>query len=285
MKFKSSLTPSIQLPLYGKRILITAPRNYAARLSEALIRQGALLILMPTIETCQLDDFTRLDTQFQNLETFDWIAFTSRNGIEAFFQRFFDRDLSLSVLKNTQICAIGKDAERLEDFGIDADLIPAEPSPAGILVELAKISDISGQTILVPVPEVVGIPEPDVVPNFVAGLARLGMAVTRVPAYKTQCLDQTLYDVEFNLLRQGKIDTIAFSSTAEIEAFLKMTNLKLDGTFCQVACFGPYTAANARKLGVKVEIVAQDYSSFDGFAAAIAKSVVTTSVMTTDEVF
>jgi uroporphyrinogen-III synthase len=280
MKPVSSLTPSIQLPLYGKRILITAPRNYASRLSNALIQEGALPILMPTIETCQLDDFTRLDTQLQKLETFDWIAFTSRNGIDAFFQRLSELNLSPSLLQNTRICALGKDAERLPDFGIQADLVPGESSPTGLLVELAKIPDISHQTILVPVPEVVGIPEPDVVPNFVAGLEQLGMGVTCVPVYKTQCLDPTLYDVELNLLSLGKIDIIAFSSTAEIEAFLKMTHLKLDRISCQVACFGPYTAANAKKLGINVKIVAKDYSSFEGFAAAIALKLVVETAST-----
>jgi uroporphyrinogen-III synthase len=270
MKPISPLTPSIQLPLHGKRILITAPRNYATRLSEALIRQGALPILMPTIETCQLDEFTQLDSVLQKLNTFDWIAFTSRNGINAFFQRLYDLNRSPLELQNTKICAIGKDAERLKDLGINVYLIPTESSPAGIVVELAKMSNICQKTILVPVPEVVGIPEPDVVPNFVAGLQRLGMAVTRIPVYKTQCLEKTLYDVELKLLHQGKIDTIAFSSTAEIEAFLKITNFQIDSKTCHVACFGPYTAENAQKLGINVEIVAQDYSSFEGFATAIA---------------
>ncbi|HIK29905.1 MAG TPA: uroporphyrinogen-III synthase [Oscillatoriales cyanobacterium M59_W2019_021] len=265
------LTPSTQLPLYGKRILITAPRNYAARLSDALIRYGGLPILMPTIETCILDDFTQLDTVLQRLEIFDWIAFTSRNGIDAVVRRLHDLKLQLSVLKKTQICAIGKDAERLQYLGIKVDLVPREPSPTGIITELANIASISQQKILVPVPEVVGLPEPNIVPKFVAGLERLGMEVTRVAAYQTRCLEPELYDVEIDLLDCGKIDTIAFSSTAEITAFLKLTDFQFARSSCRVACFGPYTAANAKKLGLTVDIVARDYSSFDGFAAAIAR--------------
>lgn len=267
----SSLSPSIQLPLHGKRILITAPRNYAVRLSHALIQQGALPLLMPTIETCILDQFSNFDKILNSLVTFDWIAFTSRHGIDAFCQRLEQLSLSPSLLQNTQICAIGKDADRLLEWGIQTHLSPIESSPAGIVEELAQIPDICGQTILVPVPEVVGIPEPDVVPNFVAGLERLGMRVTCLRAYKTQCLDPTLYDVEFNLLREGKIDLVAFSSTAEIEAFFKMNPAKFEGLSTVVACFGPYTAANAKKLGLTVDIVAQDYSSFEGYAVAIAK--------------
>jgi uroporphyrinogen-III synthase len=249
---------------------VTAPRNYAARLSQQLITKGGLPLLMPTIEICRLENFADLDAALRRVDRFDWIAFTSRNGIDAFFQRMQELELSPSLLETCQICAIGKDAERLAAFGISVDLIPIEPSPAGIIAELAAIPEISQNTVLVPVPEVVGVAEPDVVPNFVAGLKGLGMSVTRVSTYMTRCLDKALYDVELNLIRQGKIDAIAFSSTAEVESFLLMVNSKQDYEKCAVACFGPYTAANAKKLGVNVSIVAKDYSSFQGFAEAIA---------------
>lgn len=260
----------MQLPLYGKRVLVTAPRNYAARLSSQLINKGALPVLMPTIETCALADFTELDAALSQIDTFDWIAFTSRNGIDAFFQRLEDLGISVSVLKNCRVSAIGKDAERLANFGVKVDLIPQESSPKGIIAELAKISGINKQTVLVPVPEVVGIAEPNVIPNFVAGLKKLGMNVTRIPTYTTRCLDNSLYEVELNLVRQGKIDVIAFSSTAEVSGFLQMVTSKADYQQCVIACFGPYTAANARKLSMNVSIVAENYSSFAGFAEAIA---------------
>jgi uroporphyrinogen-III synthase len=83
-------------------------------------------------------------------------------------------------------------------------------------------------------------------------------------------LDKNVYEVELNLIRQGMIDAIAFSSTAEVESFLKMVNSPSDYDHCVVACFGPYTAANAKNLGVKVSVVSKDYSSFEGFAEAMA---------------
>ena len=225
---------------------------------------------MPTIETCLLEDYTKLDTALRRIDEFDWIAFTSRNGIEAFFHRFDVLGLSKSILKHCQLCAIGKDAERLVHFCGRVDLIPAESSPEGIIAELSQMPNIHKQTLLAPVPEVVGIPEPNIVPEFIAGLEKLGMNVTRVPIYTTQCLDKRIYEVELNLIRQGQIDAIAFSSTAEVESFLTMVNSKSDYEHCVVACFGPYTAANAQKLGIQVSIIAKDYSSFAGFADAIA---------------
>uniref|UniRef100_UPI0036F217E4 uroporphyrinogen-III synthase n=1 Tax=Trichocoleus desertorum TaxID=1481672 RepID=UPI0036F217E4 len=264
------LHPSVVLPLQGKRILITAPRSYAARLSQALIAQGALPILMPAIATCHLENFTELYVALEHLDQYDWIAFTSRNGIEAFFERMRSLELSFSLIEHCQICAIGKDAEKLAEFGLKADLIPEESSPQGITAELAKIPDIAGQVVLVPVPEVEGVPEPDVVPNFVASLQQLGMIVHRVPTYLTRAIDKALYTVELALLKQGQIDAIAFSSTAEVSSFLQMVS-ETDYQNCAIACFGPYTAANTEKLGLPVQIVAADFSSFAGFAEAIAK--------------
>lgn len=265
------LTTSVQLPLHGKRIIVTAPRNYAARLSQHLILQGALPLLMSTIETCYLEDFTELDNALQRIDTFDWIAFTSRNGIEASLQRLQALQMSPSVLNKCSLCAIGQDAEILEKIGINVDFVPTEPSPQGIVNELRKIPDIAELSILVPTPKFVDIPEPNVIPNFVTGLEQLGMKVTSIPSYITRCLDKTLYqEVELNLMRQGKIDAIAFSSTGEVEAFLSMITSKEDYEQCVIACFGPYTAANAEKLGLNVSIIAQDFSSFAGYAEAIA---------------
>ncbi|MBV9390209.1 MAG: uroporphyrinogen-III synthase [Chroococcidiopsidaceae cyanobacterium CP_BM_ER_R8_30] len=257
------------MPLFGKRIIVTAPRNYAARLSEHIINQGGLPLLMPTIETCLLENYMKLDNALQQLDKFDWIAFTSRNGIDAFFQRMAVLGLSTSVLENSQLCAIGKDAERLIFFCDRVDLIPTEPSPEGIVAELSQIVNIQEKTVLVPVPEVVGVSEPDVIPKFVTGLQKLGMQVTRVPAYTTRSLPKNVYEVELNLIRQGKVDVIAFSSTTEVESFLKMVDFQSDNQHCIIACFGPYTAANAERLGLKVSVLAEDYSSFEGFATAI----------------
>jgi uroporphyrinogen-III synthase len=225
---------------------------------------------MPTIETCLLSDYNDLDIALNNLDQFNWIIFTSRNGIIAFFQRLHDLNIPLSVLQNSKLSALGKDSETLLSICGRVDLIPQEPSPAGIISELSKIPNIQQQTVLVPAPEVVGLPEPNVIPNLINDLNNLGMQVTRLSTYITQNIDQNIYQVELNLMRQGMIDIIAFTSTAEIESFIRMFDSKSDYENTIVACFGPYTAANAKSLGVNVSIVSKDYSSFAGFTTAMA---------------
>jgi uroporphyrinogen-III synthase len=266
----ADLTPYHQLPLYGRRIIVTAPRSYARRLASEISDRGGLPILMPTVETCWLEDYSKLDTALQQIDRFDWIVFTSRNSIEAFWQRMQILELSSSKLDRCQLCAIGQDANKLTELGLKVNLIPTEPSPQGIITDLAKIPNLHQQSMLVLVPEVVGIREPNVVPQFVADLKTLGINVTRVPAYVTRSLPQKIYRVELDLIRTGKIDAIAFTSTAEVEAFLQMVRDRQDYQTCTIACFGPYTATNAKKLGLNVLIVAQDFSSFAGFADAIA---------------
>ncbi|MBH8574513.1 uroporphyrinogen-III synthase [Nostocaceae cyanobacterium CENA369] len=271
------LTSSTQLPLYGKRIVVTAPRNYASRLGEQIIQKGGIPVFLSTIETCYLSNYTELDFALSKIDKFNWIVFTSRNGIIAFFERMHDLGIPTSLLKNCQLCALGKDSESLLSFCDRVDLIPTESSPAGIVSEFAKIPHIYEQTVLIPAPKVVGIPEPNVIPNLVTDLHKLGMKVTRVPTYITRCLDKNIYAVELNLIRQRMIDIIAFSSTAEVESFLQMVDSPSDYEHCIIACFGPYTAANARKLGVNVSILSNDYSSFAGFAEAIAEFLTLTS--------
>lgn len=271
------LTPSRELSLYDKRILVTAPRNYAYRLAEQIIKQGGLPVFMPTIETCYLSNYTKLDVALYQIDEFDWIVFTSRNGITAFFQRMNDLNIPVSVVQKCHLCALGEDAESLSSFCGKVDLIPTESSPAGIVAELAKLPEIHDKKVLIPAPEVVGLPEPDVVPNLITDLQKLGMKVTRVPTYITQGLDKNIYSIELNLIRQAMINIIAFSSTAEVESFLTMVNSQSDYERCIIACFGPYTTANAQKLGMNVSIVSKDYSSFEGFAEAIAAFFTRTS--------
>ncbi|MFQ3662778.1 MAG: uroporphyrinogen-III synthase [Chloroflexaceae bacterium] len=268
---RAMLHPSADMPLFGRRVLVTAPRTYAPRFAAAILAQGGLPILMPTIEITLLDDYAALDACLRQCASFDWIAFTSRNGIEALLHRCEQLGLPPTALNASRLAAIGKDAERLAELGLRVDLIPQEPSPRGIVAGLAAIAAGSAATILVPAPVVEGAPEPDVMPTFVADLQRLGMQVTRVPAYRTRILDKARYEPELALIRQGAIDAIAFSSSAEITSFLAMVNHPQDYDRCAICCFGPYTAAYARRVGLPPAVVAEDFSSFDGFAAAIAR--------------
>lgn len=249
---------------------MTAPRLYAARLSTEILLQGGLPILMPTIDTCTLASTSALDQALDHVSDFDWIAFTSRTGINAVCQRLQQRQRYPKVLQQSKLCALGKDQEGLQEWGLQADIVPTEASPAGLVATLASRPGIEHQRILVPCPAVEGIPEPDVIPQFVSDLGQLGLHVTQVPAYATRSLSAQLYAVELDLLQAGSIDVIAFSSAAEVAALLQMIEAKTLRHLSLIACFGPYTAANTKRYGIAVDIVAEDFSAFKGFVDAIA---------------
>ncbi|NWF80492.1 MAG: uroporphyrinogen-III synthase [Chloroflexi bacterium] len=266
----SLLLPAEQQPLFGRRIVITAPRSYALRLAAALLDLGGLPLFMPTIATTLLDDYTALDHCLVQRSSFDWIACTSRNGIEALLHRCAHLGLPPTALQACRLAAIGQDAERLATLGLRVDLLPAEPSPQGIVAALAQLPASPGQAILVPAPLVEGMPEPDIIPSFVAGLQQIGMHVTRVPAYRTRLVDRAHYPIELELIRRGAVDALALSSAGEVAGLLAMIDDPGDYRQCAICCFGPYTAANARRLGLTPAVVADDFSSFAGFARAIA---------------
>ncbi len=114
-----------------------------------------------------------------------------------------------------------------------------------------------------------GISEPNVVPEFISGLENIGIKVSRVNAYRTGPAEIEGKDELVSDIIKGRYDVIAFTSTAEIEAFLLIMEGNTLPQEQVIACFGPYTADNAGDMGFEVDIIADDYSSFSGFARAI----------------
>jgi len=267
-RLSRSLVARQDLPLHGKTILFTLPRNYAGRLGQLLIEHGARPVWMPTIVIEPMADYREFDAAIRNRDQYDWIAFTSRNGIEAFFSRMDALGLEPADFANVKIAAIGNDARALEQGGIKPDLVPAIPSPQGIADELADRG--SSGTVLVPVPDVIWMEEPQVVPDFIAALEEVGLTTQRIPAYVTAKATEGL-SVGTAMLREGEIDMIAFASRGEVESLLLHLGDERDilDENTAVACFGPITAAGAVKRNIRVDVVAKDYSRFEGFIEAM----------------
>ena len=272
--FDQILIDKKSLPLYGKHVLFTTPRNYAAKLARLLVLRGALPIWMPTIVIEPMHDYHEFDEAIRSLSRYGWLAFTSRNGIEAFFNRLKVLNLDESILKNTKLCALGNDAKALEKRGIKVDVLPPVATTKGIVDELSRMGVKSG-SILLPVPEVIGMEEPRVVPDLVNWLRDIGMEVHRVPAYTTTRVREGL-SCEKKMLLNGEIDVVSFTSAAEIESLLFLLGDKRDVLEKNtVACYGPVTAGGAAERGVEVNIVSRDFSSLEGFIEAMEEYYLT----------
>ena len=252
-----------------RTVLITSPAGYSERFKTAFSESELTPIAIPLIETVIPEDVPDVDSLFMNLHQYDYIAFSSRKAIESFYQEQRKRNKPLDDIK---FCAIGKDVEYMyEKLGVWPSIHPDEPSPMEIADKLGEDENIGGKTIAALVPWVEGIIEPDVVPNFLAKLSGIGMKVTRVNAYITRTVNKTQIGEAIERITSKEIECIAFTSSAEVEILLQNIGDKSLLDNITIACFGPYTAAYARKKGLNVSIIAQDFSSFSGFVEAIEK--------------
>lgn len=255
--------------LHGKTILVTAPSNYALRLAQKFESEGANIVLIPAVETFINPNTSSIDSIFEHLNQIDWIILASRKAIDAFFLRkknYQEQGISLSKIK---FCAIGNDINYLkEEYDIVAAFTPQESGPNGIVEVLSNQKNIQNQNIVIVAPLVKGVKEPNVIPNLIKDLADLGYHVKKAEGYITQIADSIKYSDEIAMLKNGAIDLIAFTSTAEIEALIKMSSSEIiDQTI--VACFGPYTGNNAKLLGLHPEYIGDSYHSFDDFVSGI----------------
>jgi uroporphyrinogen-III synthase len=239
-------------------------------LQQALKETDATTVSLPMVETTIPEENPQLESLLKNPEQFNWIAFSSRKAIQAFAQYKEKLKIPDQALKKIHFCAIGKDAEYLENcLGISPSFTPAEPSPSGIVEALEQIEGTSGQHIAVLAPKVEGLSEPNIVPDFVTQLTNIGMNVQQINVYSTHPSSIVHPNEWLRSIWSGEYDVIAFTSSAEVEAFLNFTNEQPLPPSQIFACFGPYTSANAQKMGLNIEIVSSDFHSFQGFAKEI----------------
>ncbi|KAG5487742.1 hypothetical protein LSCM1_08108 [Leishmania martiniquensis] len=274
-------------------ILITAPKVYSERFARVLEAHRLIPIAVPVIETVATPDTAGMRALLEHdLDGIDYIAFCSRCAVDslraALDHRYGGRSEPVwertggaaaedeearaanaeMVLGKCALAAIGKDADYvLERLRFRPVICPDEPSPAGIAAKLVASGRVEGRTIAVLAPCVEGFAEPDVVPQFVDQLRGAGMKVVRVDAYATRPVSDEAVSAAVTALTDGRARAVAFTSAGEIAVLLRRSPQCLANI--DVACFGPYTADFAARHGVTVSCVAKDFSSFDGFAAAI----------------
>ncbi|GBF89716.1 uroporphyrinogen-III synthase [Raphidocelis subcapitata] len=274
--------------------MLTAPRQYAGRLAGLLIAAGAQPVWLPGIEITRLpsDQCGELDSALERLHEFDYLAFTSKNGIHAVMGRLEKtkggRDAAVRHVRGSgaRLCALGADGAVLGDYGLRVDVSPPEASTSGLVAELEVRGGARGARVLAPVPLVTGgLVEPPVVPRFIAGLERIGAVPTRVPAYLTtpglpgpSGLEACAH--ERAALEGGHIAAIIFSSTAEAQGLCRLMGGR-DALAAAVrrnrvalAAHGPYTAAGAGEvLGLPVPVVSRNFSTFEGVVAALSEAI------------
>ena len=249
-------------PLFGKRVLVTRSREQASVLSEKLENLGAEAWEYPTIKIQEPDDLATLDNAVAHAGDYNWIIFTSVNGVKAFFQRLKAQKLDIRTLKDAKICAIGpKTAEALEERGLLVDVMP-EVFRAEAVIEALKDRIQTGDKVL--------LPRADLARQvLVDSLQQLGADVHEVIAYQTVLADETDTQLLLEKLQAGEIHVVTFTSSSTVTNFLKLIGDHRDLLQgITMACIGPVTAETAEKNGLKVDICAEQYT-IDGLVNAI----------------
>jgi uroporphyrinogen III methyltransferase/synthase len=240
-------------PLFGKRVLVTRPRDQAAEMVDRLSIMGAETIEAPMIRIAPPEDLGPLQRAVDNADDFDWIVFTSANSVEAFMSALLDGTRDVRYLKKSRLCCVGTGtAERLARYGVRADLIPDEFRGEALIVAMADSGSLDGCRVLVP--------RADIGRDVIAeGLRDAGALVTDVVAYRT-----VLEDAEqdggpdvYRMLLDDGIDVVTFTSPSAVRNFASIYGKEqtidlLSRTV--VAAIGPVTTEAATQLGLTVTV-------------------------------
>jgi len=239
-------------PLFGKRILVTRARHQASALSQLLSERGAKPIELPVISIQPLHDTGELDGAISNLDQYQWLVFTSVNGVDAFFQRLYDLNLDSRALGRLKVGAIGPaTAKALRKRGVIPDYIPQVYSSEGLIAGLSSW-DIVGKCLLLPRADIAD-------KKLTNGLTELGAEVHEIVAYRTVPQPEAMAQVS-EMILLGQIDVITFTSSSAVSNLVAafQGNPEINNT--KVACIGPKTAETAAKAGLKIDIVASEHT-------------------------
>jgi len=242
-------------PLFGKKVLVTRARVQSDSFVELLQEEGAEVVVFPTIEIVPSKTFRELDNAVKEIGTYDWLIFTSVNGVRYFFERLRKKKQDLRSLKEIKIAAIGgKTALAVNKQGLHVDLKPHEYRAEG-LIDKFKTIDLRGSRILLPRAKVAR----SILPT---ALKKMGAVVNVVTAYETKKPNSKDIKRVEKILKNGPIDIIAFTSSSTVINFFSIFGMsKTKFSRSKIACIGPITADTVRQIGIKPHIVSKKYTT------------------------
>jgi uroporphyrinogen III methyltransferase/synthase len=241
-------------PLFGKRIVVTRPRAQSAALAAQLEALGADVIELPTIEIRPLADTAKLDAALRRLGSYDWVIFTSVNGVRACFERLAALGRDARAFGSVKLAAIGEaTARELGAHGLVADLVPEDFTSAGIVEALGR--RIAGKRFLLPRADIA----PDELPR---ALRAKGARVTCVAAYAT---------AHPETLAAGGVDMVTFTSSSTVRGFIEgigRTKCWTPASNLVYGSIGPETTRTVEACRMHVAVEAATHTA-DGFVEAI----------------
>lgn len=241
-------------PLWGKTIVVTRAREQASTLVAGLEKLGARVLECPTIRIEPLTDneFSGLDSSLENLQSFDWIVFTSSNGVEQFWKRLVQSGRDARAFGEAKVAAIGPATrESLRARGIEADFVP-ESSISEDVAEGLIARGVEGKRVLI-----ARAAEGREV--LQSKLQQAGAQVAVTACYRNVPDASNAEEVKSKMM-QGEIDWVSFTSSSTVRNFVDAIGediLRSQRNSFRVACIGPVTERTAVEHGLTPDVIAK----------------------------
>jgi len=238
--------------LRGKRVLVTRARAQAQELVTRLQELGAIPIVFSMIHIVPpADNYVALDAALRQLATFDWVVFTSVNGVVHVWERLAVVGLEAEAFASVRLAAIGPaTAAALTARGLQAAVMP-ERAVAEALLEV--ILHPEGQRFLLPLADLAR-------DTLRVGLQAAGAEVVEVPAYSTVLAEPS---PEALAAIESGVDVLTFTSSSTVRNFVEhvgQSTAQALAAQARVVTIGPITAATAREFGLRVDVVATEHT-------------------------
>ncbi|WP_091163603.1 uroporphyrinogen-III C-methyltransferase [Paenibacillus sp. 1_12] len=272
VKLRDKLAWFEKKPLFSKRILVTRARSQASELSNLIEDLGGEAVEFPVIRiqaTAQADARTALGEALRRLEDFDWVIFTSVNGVDHFFEAIREHQIDIRKLYKAKIAAVGpKTSEALRSRGLLVELLPSKFYGDELLASIAPHLN-QGQQVL--------LPTADIAKEYIpARLRELGLQVTEVDVYET-VLETSGGAEVIEMLEQKMLQIITFTSSSTVtNLFRALEEFGVDNPLelikdCQIACIGPMTAQTAIEAGLTIDYLAEE-ATVESLIESLCKS-------------
>lgn len=257
------------LPLFGKRILVTRAKSQASELVDRIDELGGEPYEFPVIETVYPQDpdkLNRIRDAFSRLETYDWVFFTSVNGVEYFYRHLAEQGLDIRSLHRAKIAAVGPaTAQALKERGVIPVELPGKFQAEGMIETLGGHLEPGDKVLL---------PRGDLARTWLPEkLEEMGLEVTAVDTYQTVITEDEDREL-IRLLEEGAIHVITFTSSSTVTYLIEKLKRMGIGDPVQLlsrsetACIGEVTAKTASEAGLRVSMVAGQ-ATIEGLMEAI----------------
>ncbi len=267
VKLRKKLNWFEKRALFGQRIVVTRTREQASQLSRELLELGAEVLEIPTIKIEPPTNHRSIVEALLELNTYDWLVFTSPNGVGMFFELFFKRFEDMRDIGGVRIAAVGPGtAAKLKELHLKVDLMPEEYVTGKIAEAFEKFESVENLKILLLRAEVANLELPN-------ALEEMGAIVDDVPCYKTVPETEDRNGAAARLLESGA-DWITFTSSSTVENFHARFDLpKLLQQFpkTKLASIGPETTKAITALGLKPTVEAKEHN-IDGLVKTLLKA-------------